>query len=165
MGLRLTNPPPAESWVRTPRPIGPMQTQEKNQLPHHSSLKFKFQRVSIGRGKSVLTSCCERDMRADLARRGRSGGSSGPGPAVAAAGATFGEEEKGRRRRSDHWVLDQAWRGGAAQRSLGMAEAAAESMAVVCCRRCPKGQGGSDVTRNLEGLDLDQRRFDLVIHS
>jgi hypothetical protein len=87
----------------------------------------------------VLTSCGERDMRADLARRGRSGGSSGPGPAVAAAGATFGEEEKGRRRRSGHWGLVEALRGGAAQRSLGMAEAAAESMAVVCRRRCPKG--------------------------
>ena len=68
-------------------------------------------------------------MRAELARRGRSGGSRGPGPAV---GATFGEEESGRRRSRDHLALGEACPGGAAaQRSLGMAEAAAESMAVV----------------------------------
>ena len=110
----------------------------------------------------MLTSCGERDMRAELARRGRSGGSSGPGPAAAAAGATFGEEESGRRRSSFHWVVDEACLGGAAHRSLGMAEAAAESMTVVCFRRCPRG--GGDVTRLLGGLDLDEKQFDLVIH-
>jgi hypothetical protein len=88
----------------------------------------------------VLTSCGERDIRADLARWGRSGGSSGPGPEAAAAGATFGEEESGRRRSSDHWVLDEAYLAGAAHRSLGMAEAAAESMAVVSLPRRPKGR-------------------------
>lgn len=77
-------------------------------------------------------------MRAELARRGRSGGSRGPGPAV---GATFGEEESGRRRSRDHRVLGEACPGGAAQRSLGMAEAAAESMAVVVAGDAKREEG------------------------
>ena len=71
-------------------------------------------------------------MRAALARRGRSGGSSDPAAPAAAAGAvTWVAEERGR----SQWDLAEGIlaRGGCvARRSLGMVEAAAaESMAVV----------------------------------
>jgi len=73
-------------------------------------------------------------MRAALARRGRSGGSSDPAAPAAAAGAvTWVAEERGR----SQWDLAEGIlaRGGCvARRSLGMVEAAAESMAGVA--RC-----------------------------
>jgi hypothetical protein len=67
-------------------------------------------------------------MRAALARRGKSGGSSDPAPAAAAGVVTWVAEEKGR----SQWDPDEGSldRGCAARRSLGMVEAAAESMPV-----------------------------------
>lgn len=75
-----------------------------------------------------LTSCGESEMRAALAKRVRSGGSSSPAPA-AATGVTWLEDESGR----GQCVLadGRLSRGPDAKRSLGMADAAAESMAGV----------------------------------